>query len=128
MKRLLGLLGAMSEEERRLLLRELEARLAEKEKRSRSRRPTFLMIRYTVEDREQSDFIQDLSMGGVFIETCIAMPAGREVTMHFPVPGSENGVRITGEVVRTSPQGIGVRFNDLGPEAGQAIRSLLEPT
>lgn len=126
MKRLLRFLEAMSEEERRLLLRELEAKYAEKEKRSHFRRPVFIMVSYTVEDRQYTDFVQDLSMGGVFIETCIAVPAGQKVTMKFPVPGRQQGITIAGEVVRTSPQGIAVKFAKLGPEAEEAIRSMLD--
>ena len=73
-----------------------------------------------------SDFIQDLSLGGVFIETCLALPIGDEVVVTFPCDGYDKGIGVEGEVIRTSPQGIGVGFKPLNSLQEKVIRSLLE--
>jgi Tfp pilus assembly protein PilZ len=123
--RLLRLIDSMSEEEQRLLLQELETRLQSREKRRHRRKPAFLVVDYAIDGRPYSDFIQDLSAGGVFIETCMSIPVGTDLVITFRDPDHETGAHIPGKVVRVSPQGVGVRFQPLDSLQGRVIRAYL---
>lgn len=126
LERLFRLIESMPEQEQRLLLRELETRVMNREKRKHRRKPVFMMVDYAVEERPYTDFIQDLSLGGVFIETCLSVPIGDEVVVTFPHEGHDKGIDIHGQVVRASPQGIGVGFKPLNSLQEQVIQSFLE--
>jgi Tfp pilus assembly protein PilZ len=80
------------------------------ERRKHIRKPFFMVIDYSVRGRNYKDFIQNISTGGVFIETRLTLGAGQNVTMSFPLPNSQQHVKISGEIVRSSLKGIGVKF------------------
>ena len=65
---LFRLLNDMSDEEMRQLLKELEER-QNKEQRKYSRKDFLTIIDYNVGNRYYRDFIQDISVNGVFIKT-----------------------------------------------------------
>jgi hypothetical protein len=73
-----------------------------------------MVIDYSIRNRTYKDFIQNISTGGVFIETRLTPGAGQKVAMSFPLPNSQQHVKIAGEIVRTSLQGIGVKFILMG--------------
>ena len=50
-ERLFRLIESIPEEEQRLLLRELETRIMSREKRKHRRKPVFMMVDYSVDDR-----------------------------------------------------------------------------
>jgi len=66
--RLFELMKSLSEDEQRILLRVLEKRLS-KGKRKHELESFFMVIDYSTEDRMYKDYIQNISAGGVFIET-----------------------------------------------------------
>ena len=72
-------------------------------------------VHYTTEGRRHSDFIENISIGGAFIQTRVPFPIGQMVSMVFPLPSYSIPINITGEVVRTSPQGIGLKFKLMRP-------------
>jgi len=55
-------------------------------------------------------FIQDISNGGVFIETNAPFHVGQKLKMNFSLPEIETPVSIGGEVVRVNSRGVGVKF------------------
>ena len=69
-----------------------------------------MVIDYSIGDRTYKDFIQNISTGGVFIETRLTPVNRRNVTMSFPLPNGQQHVKIAGKIVRTSLKGIGVKF------------------
>jgi type II secretory pathway predicted ATPase ExeA len=82
------------------------------EKRLHKRKRLSLAIDYTVGDRVIRDFIDDLSIGGVFIETRQRFSVGQAVTMTFSLPRSRRHYKVTGEVIRVERLGIAVRFRE----------------
>jgi len=56
-------------------------------------------------------FIQDLSSSGVFIKTNKNLFAGEEIAMTFTFPKTLKTIMVTGEIVRISYDGAGVKFN-----------------
>ena len=122
--RLLEVIKAMSEDEQLALLKELEERLF-KGRRKHEREPFFMAVDYSTEDRFYKDYIQNISAGGVFIETRMPFRAGQEVSLTFPLPDYQKYIKIIGEVVRVTPHGIGVKFKMVNQDQEVMIKSLL---
>ena len=57
-----------------------------------------------------SEYIQDLSSGGAFIQTDKNLTIGQEIAMTISLPNSRKELKATGEIVRVSPKGVGVEF------------------
>jgi len=123
--RLIELIKKMPEEEQRALLKELEERLFEG-KREHERKPFLMAVDYSTQDHVYKDFIQNISAGGVFIQTNMPFSVGQEVSLTFPLPNYKKHIKIIGEVVRTTPQGVGVKFKMADQDQKAIIKSLLE--
>ena len=107
--RLHELVKKMSREEQHALLGELEERLFKK-KRKHERKPFAAILDYSTESGSYRDFIKDISIGGVFIETSTSFSYGEVVSMTFLLPEHEKKIRIQGEIARIDERGIGVKF------------------
>jgi Tfp pilus assembly protein PilZ len=79
-------------------------------KRKHTRMLLLTVVDYAIQGQVYRDFIQNISAGGVFIETTVPISIGEELSLTFVLPTHGKPIKITGEVVRISPQGIGVRF------------------
>ncbi|MFH1628691.1 MAG: PilZ domain-containing protein [Pseudomonadota bacterium] len=64
----------------------------------------------SVEDSARRYTVRDLSVGGVFIETDMPLAVGREISLLFTFPHFGDPIKISGEVVRTAAEGVGVKF------------------
>jgi len=69
----------------------------------------------TIEGRFSAS-VQDLSSGGAFIYSKKRLSIGQEIAMTIKLPAADEFLRdeflrVTGEIVRVSPDGYGVRFN-----------------
>ena len=124
--RLVELIKNMSEDEQRTLLKDLEERLFEG-RRKHVRKPFLMAVDYSTQDHVYKDFIQDISSGGVFIQTHMPFTVGQEVSLTFPLPSFQKHVKVIGEVVRSTPQGVGVKFKIADKDQEAMITSLLEP-
>ena len=61
----------------------------------------------------ESDFqapINNISSGGVFIDTHQRLFVGQEIAIKFDFPGVRKTIMANGEIVRTSFEGAGIRF------------------
>ena len=90
-------------------LEELEEMVFEG-KRKHYRKTLLTVVDYITQGNAYKDFIQNISPGGVFIETPMPFSVGQELSLTFALPSYQKHIKITGEVVRISPQGIGVKF------------------
>jgi hypothetical protein len=54
--------------------------------------------------------IDDVSSSGVFIKTRRHLSTGQEIAMKFSFPKAKNIIMATGEIVRASSKGVGVKF------------------
>lgn len=69
--------------------------------------------------------INDLSVGGVFVDTMTGFPVGSLVKLRFPLAATE--IRVVGEVRYCMPQiGIGVKFLDLSPRHHELIEKTIQ--
>ncbi len=124
--RLIELIKNMSEDEQRTLLKDLEGRPFEG-RRKHVRKPFLMAVDYSTQDHVYKDFIQDISSGGVFIQTHMPFTVGQEVSLTFPLPNYQKHIKVIGEVVRSTPQGVGVKFKMADKDQESMITSLLEP-
>ena len=80
------------------------------EKRKYGRKDFIRVIDYTVGDRYYRDFIQDMSEGGLFIETLNKFSAGQKIVMTFISPNNQKPFKVHGEIIHVQTDGIGVKF------------------
>ena len=79
------------------------------EKRRNPRIPCFVAVDYVTQGRAFTEFIKDTSQGGMFIETCEAFKIGETLSLTYSPPDKKRPIKISGEVVRKSQKGIGVK-------------------
>lgn len=126
---LFKLIAKMSDDERRTLLRLLEDGLLKgKCRRRHYRKHLRLPVHYATRGRTYSGYIQNISLGGVFIPTRFRFSLGQGVVLAFPPPNGNTYIKMVGEVVRLGPEGIGVKFKSLSQKEKTALLSLTSPT
>jgi hypothetical protein len=109
--RLIRMIMEMSAAEKKELLFKWEQHRRH-ELRKYSRKPSFIPVECSSFEACFTDFIQDISSGGVFIQTDGHFFVGQQITLTFTIPKAGGDTTVTGEVVRVNTQGIGVRFNE----------------
>jgi Tfp pilus assembly protein PilZ len=123
--KLFKLIVKMSDDERRTLLNLLSRGLLKgKCRRKYYRKPLRLPVYYASKGRTYSGYIQNISLGGVFIPSRFRFSVGEGLVLAFPPQNSNTHVKVMGEVVRTSPEGIGVKFKSLTHKEKTALLSL----
>ncbi|MFO8058619.1 MAG: TIGR02266 family protein [bacterium] len=88
----------------------------------------------TGESFTSENFTQDVSEGGIFVETETMIPAGTDLELEFTLPDAEKPVTASGKVVRTvtadqaggSRAGLGVKFTIISPEDSTRIKNYVE--
>jgi len=114
-KHLSVLIPNLSVTKRLKLLKKLEnwhrSKLAEL--REHPRKSSFISTECLSDGVSFTDFIQNISNGGVFIQTDANFYIGQQITMTFSLPKVEKDITVSGKVVRCDSQGIGVKFDEL---------------
>ena len=82
-----------------------------KDRRRHARQACSLKVGYATMDLSFIDFITDINCWGVFIQSDKKVPVGESVSMTIPLHGDEQSIKIIGEVMWSSPQGMGIKFN-----------------
>lgn len=112
---LLELISNMSQDETQELIGELEKKQKTKasEKRKHPRKQAFIIADCSAPNCSFSDFIQNISAGGLFIETSIPVFMNQELTVTFTLPKTQDPIKMTGKVVRSDQKGVAVAFNEI---------------
>jgi Tfp pilus assembly protein PilZ len=84
--------------------------LKDKGQRQHVRKAVHVPVRYKNRIGLSSGVIRDISLGGAFILSRRAITLGQNLPVSFFPSHFEKTVWITGEVVRLTPEGFGVRF------------------
>ncbi len=122
---LFQLITEMSEDEKRILLRLLKrGALKGKCRRQHFRKPVHIPVRYTNQDGLSSGVIRDISLGGVFILSRKAFSLGQSLSLSFCPANVDKTVWIAGDVMRVTPEGIGVRFRSINEIQKTAVISV----
>jgi hypothetical protein len=80
------------------------------------RKNTFIPAECASDGLNFTDVIQDISHGGVFIQTNGNFYVDQKISMTFSIPKSEKDITVNGKIVRADSQGIGVKFDELLPD------------
>ena len=110
MERITSLVANLSDEKKQMLLETL-IEWQQKEQRSDSRIACLIAVDYATEKRAYRDFMQDLSKGGVFIETREPLNIGEALSLTFTMPKTGSNFKISGKIVRSDDKGVGVEFD-----------------
>ena len=124
--RLVDLITEMPLGEQQALLKELEEK-SSKFKRKHYRQPIRTAVEYATMESTYRNFIQNISVGGAFIVTRIPILVGQDIALNFVLPTKpQKHIKVTGQIVRVTPQGVGVEFMSLNKEQKMLIISYLE--
>lgn len=122
---IIELVKGMPVNDQRILLEQLKDKVS-KRRRLHTRKPYFMVVDYATHDRTYADFIKDISFSGVFIQTHKPFTIGQAISLTFPLPDQKKHIKINGEIIRTSEEGIGVKFHMFDGSQEEMIKSLLE--
>jgi len=96
--------------------------------RENPRKSCLINANYRIKGTSFRSYILDISIGGVFIETSDRFPVGESIILNFNLPERPQGVAVPGRIAWSGPQGFGVKFEDLPPPQGNAIKQFVEKT
>lgn len=101
-----------------------EYKMTAMEKRRDPRKTPLIMVDFATKNRAHRGFIHNISAGGAFIETRETFSVGEEITLTFMPSKDKNPVKITGDIVRSVPHGIAVKFDM--PDQDTTVESIME--
>jgi len=96
-----------------------------KERRQHQRVAARILIKYGNAEQFFTDYIQNISRGGIFVPTYNPLPPGTRLDISFSLPGWNRLIETEGVVVHSvqgdpeqggQPAGMGVRFDKLSEE------------
>jgi len=125
MAQLIDLVKNLSEDRQKKILKILK-KWASVDKRAFKRKPCLVPIDYSSADRAFRDFVQNLSVGGVFIETRESFSDGQTVTLTLNIPNSHNHFKMSGEIVRAEPLGIAVKFHKVTRYQAEMVKFIVD--
>ena len=123
--RLLNLIHKLSDDQLLMVLKKIEE-MPFKENRKQLRKRYPLNIGFRVQDHKDEGKVHDISYSGVFIETGASLSIGSEIILEFSVQGIQEPLRISGEIARKSPRGIGVKFSKLSNIQADIIKNMVD--
>jgi hypothetical protein len=100
---------SLSPEEKIALLRDLEERVGEYQRKSQ-RVPYPAEIDFAMNGKPVRGYITNISESGMFVSSFEKPEVGTEITMVFPPPAKSAPVKMQAKVVRTDKDGFAVEF------------------
>ena len=106
-----------------------------RERRRERRVPVQIQIRYQTVDGFFQDYMRNLSLGGIFIETAKPLPMNTKLRVEFCLPEMSNPIVADGVVVHTlrvgenrnpGVSGMGIRFAELEMSSRQVLEAYLQ--
>lgn len=102
-------------------------------RRQHNRYAVELEVTVTSEHNFYAGFVENMSVGGIFIATHQLKPVGERIEFSVHLPGMEEPIRGTGEVrwvrvyseASNVPPGMGIKFDQLEPAAVKGIEQFL---
>jgi len=123
-ERLIEIISGMPEEEQKQLLEDLGNRSAKKIRRH-PRIECLIKVDFAAKGRAFQNYIENISLEGVFIEARGAFSVGDELLLTISYSDEVRPFKITGEVVRIASGGIGVRFKKFSQVQEEMIGTIV---
>jgi len=102
-------------EEQQLALLHYAEELLVKEKRANIRKSCNIPINFAIYNRVYSNYINNISLNGLFIETRRPLIVGDEIIMNFRPEGFDKSLKVKGEIAHATRSGVGVEFKNISP-------------
>jgi type IV pilus assembly protein PilZ len=105
------------------------------DRRSEPRLDVTVKVDYSSKEMFNSNYVTNLSKGGVFIKTDEPLPLHTEIHLIFTLPDTNITIKATGKVVWTFDikrgtghlvPGMGIRFVDLSPDDRRTIEDYVQ--
>jgi Tfp pilus assembly protein PilZ len=98
-----------------------------KDQREYPRKPCpGVMVLYSDHTQFYSDYIYDISENGIFISSNVSIPVGSEVSLSFLSFHNHGPITFSGDVIRSLPRGIAVKFKSTDPVQKNVLNSFIE--
>ncbi len=106
-----------------------------RERRRERRVPVQIQIQYNSVDGFFQDYIRNLSLGGIFIETAKPLPMNTKLRVEFCLPEMDTPITADGIVVHTlrvgrtknpGVSGMGIRFSELETSSRRMLEAYLQ--
>jgi Tfp pilus assembly protein PilZ len=125
--RLTELIRQLSPEEKIALFQQIEAYISGKnpEKREHERTKCFIPINYINLLEMVTDYANDISPSGVFMQATPDLTLGDEIYLLIDFSESSNPFQIPAEVVRATSKGVGLKFKFKSQVQEAIITSLI---
>ena len=94
--------------------------------RKNLRKPCLINANYRIQGRNFKNYILDISIGGVFIETDQKLPVGKQMTLKFSLPTLSQPFTVTGKIAWSSPRGFGLKFDEMTPQQDNLLKSFVD--
>ncbi len=65
---------------------------------------------YTSNENFGQEYIKNISLGGAFVETPEIFSIGQAIRLKIPFSDQNKYVKVKGNIVRITPEGVGVEF------------------
>lgn len=85
-----------------------------------------VMVLFSDQNHFYSDYIYDISENGIFINSSNPLQVGSEISMSFLSYHKKGPIKISGDVIRSLPRGIGVKFKTPDDSQKNALNSFIE--
>jgi hypothetical protein len=95
------------------------------EERNTPRKKCSIDVDMATPDQTFRYVILDISTGGMFIKADEFLNVGQKLSLNFSYPGAGNVSGLPAEIVRQSPNGVGVKFSGLTPLHRQQLKTLV---
>ena len=107
-ERLIVLIKDMPEDQQIKLLSYIEGQQAGY--RKYPRKEVSIPSAYVIKDHIYTDFIKDISAGGVYITTEKSQSVGDEISFNFMLSGYRRTIRVFGKIIRSTSNGFAAKF------------------
>ena len=94
--------------------------------RENPRKPCLINANYRIQDRNFKNYILDISIGGVFIETDQKLPVGKQMMLKFSLPNHSQPFTLNGTIAWSSPRGFGLKFDEMTPQQGNILKTFVD--
>jgi hypothetical protein len=122
--KLFRIILSLNSEQQEILLKYAKF-LRQKEKRSNDRKICHIKIIFATSELISQSYIEDISSTGLFIKAGEPILVGEKLLMLFNLEGVDKIVKIRGEIVHTTDDGIGVKFRNYISPATKELNSII---